>query len=220
MELCKCNAFRNFLFKEEDCFCTLQIFSNLNAAWSNAVWDTQFLKSKWNWSSNIFLNACWIFSYSSKSQWDQGGRRILLGGDRQWSSCASASQVPVHCISDFKWTSLSIRVYLTIYILKSDLPKIWLVPDLPERSCYVSRRLSVLDRVNILEMEIWFLSSTSSRSVSQAVCMTSVSMLAFWLHSTLSIHILDNWTILFPSVKVYVILFIFCENLLTMTLKP
>jgi hypothetical protein len=53
LELCKCSAFRNFLFKEEDCFYTLQILLNLNAVWNNTVWDTQFLKSKWNWSSNV-----------------------------------------------------------------------------------------------------------------------------------------------------------------------
>jgi len=60
------------------------------------------------------MPAEFFFSCSRKSQWDQGGRRIVLGNDRQRSSRASASQVPVHCILDFKWTSLRIHVYLTV----------------------------------------------------------------------------------------------------------
>jgi len=32
LEQCKYNAFRNSLFKEDDCFYTLQILSDLNAA--------------------------------------------------------------------------------------------------------------------------------------------------------------------------------------------
>jgi len=38
---------------------------------------------------------------------------------------------------------LHTRIYLTICIINSDLDKIWLISDLPERNCYVTDGVSV-----------------------------------------------------------------------------
>jgi len=94
--------------------------------------------------NNIFLCSTQFFLAAIRAQRDEVDGRILLG---VYTAGGTVILRPIRrqCVGVcFSTRLLLTHIYLIIRVVNSDLLKIRLAPELPERSYCVSRRMSLL----------------------------------------------------------------------------
>jgi hypothetical protein len=85
-------------------------------------------KKKW-----YFLNVCQIFMCENESTMRWRLWKNTSGWwHSQWNECATSDQVTVCWSLYFNWPPLYVHAYFAIFVLNTDLRKIWFVPDISE----------------------------------------------------------------------------------------
>jgi hypothetical protein len=87
-----------------------------------------------------------------KVPWDKGGRRILLCNTTSagWSYCSWSGYIVFEFGFQLDSLLYSVHMYFTIWVLKYNVCKIWLVPDLAEHNYCISLRVTLCVRACVV----------------------------------------------------------------------
>jgi hypothetical protein len=83
-----------------------------------------------------------------KAHCDESDGRILLGDNRRRGGHTAAGRLPVCWSLDFDWTPFCVHVWFTVCILDSELRRIRLAPELPERNNCLSLGVSECNNIS------------------------------------------------------------------------